>query len=492
MTPESIRPFPASEKITGPETERSPAAPIFQTPDGAPEYIRCSKRHPRYFEDGAGAPFIPIGLNLCFPRFSTSAADGLATMHRWLDRLAENGGNFARVYLSHPFFEIEQEKMGQFEVLQAERLDSIIQHAWSLGIRLKFTLEHFRTIGPDVQVERFPGAANFSRPLYHVRQGGPFDDMDGFLNSEAGKQHYLQKLDWLAARYSNHPCIFGWELWNEMNAVRGKGWQQWTKEMLPELKKRCPNHLAMQNLGSFDGDWAQPVYDEISPLADNEVAQIHRYLDFGSDWKICHGPIDAMMADAIATLRRIAPGKPALISECGAVEPNHARPWDQYPKDTDGTILHDILFGAFFAGSAGSGNCWHWHEYVDRNNLWWQFKRFSRAIEGVNPIQEELAPCRNDTGRLRVHVLQGKNISLAWCRDAASDWQTELIRGEAPTEVCGEKIELPMFADFPDSKLSVAFYDPWTDCLTEPVPTSSGVISLPPFHRSLVVRLTRH
>ena len=51
---------------------------------------------------------------------------------------------------------------------------------------------------------------------------------------------------------------------------------------------------------------------------------------------------------------------------------------------------------------------WHWHEYVSRNNLWWHFKRFSKTIEGLNPIEAQFVPCRKDTERLRVYVLEGK------------------------------------------------------------------------------------
>ncbi len=401
-------------------------------------YIRCSQRHARYFEDETGIPFIPIGLNICFPRFATSAADGIATMHRWLDLLAENGGNYGRVFLGHPFFDIESSHMGWFETAQAANLDSIITHAWSLGIRLKVTIELFRSIEETTQTETFSGALNFSRLNYHVQGGGLFGNMEEYLTSSEGRQHFLRKLDWLAARYQEHPGILGWDLWNEMNAVGGESWKEWTRLMLPELKQRFPHHMAMQNLGSFDGIASCRAYEEIMPLESNEVAQVHRYLDLGASWAICHGPIDVMMADAVTNLWRIAPQKPVLLSEGGAVEPHHARPWDQYPQDTEGIILHDLLFAPFFAGAAGSGNPWHWHEYVDHNNLWWHFQRFSQAIKGINPIEEEFIPCRSDTNNLRVYVLKGKNISLIMCRDAATDWQTEILHGRPPGIMCDQ------------------------------------------------------
>ena len=46
-------------------------------------------------------------------------------------------------------------------------------------------------------------------------------------------------------------------------------------------------------------------------------------------------------------------------------------------------ILHDVLFAPFFAGAAGAGQIWHWDEYVDKNNLWWQFRASPRRSAGL-------------------------------------------------------------------------------------------------------------
>jgi hypothetical protein len=445
-------------------------------------------RFPHYFEKTDENPFIPVGLNLCFPRFATSTEDGLATMFQWLDKLAQNGGNYARIFLEHSFFDVEKKGFGQFDETQAARLDSVLARAWSKGIRLKITLELFRNIEETQQKESFPGAVNFSRVNYHLRHGGPFRSVEDFFQSCTGKKHFLKKLDWLAQRYPGHPGIFGWDLWNEVNSIRGNSWQKWTEEMLPELKKRFPNHLAMQNLASLEGDYSVQSYKDIIPIPDNEVAQVHRYLDLGAPWTICHGPIDTMMADAITFLRQIAPRKPALLSEGGAVEPRHIRPWDLYSKDTEGLVLHDILFAPFFSGAAGCGSSWHWQEYVDRNNLWWQFKRFSKAIEGLNPIEEQWQPCRKDTNRLRVYILQGKRTSIIWCRDSLSGWQEELVDGAVAQTISHQKIELP--TGISNSEFNIVFYDPWLDREIRQNNPSSNIIALPPFTRSLIIRIT--
>ncbi|MFM8337902.1 MAG: twin-arginine translocation signal domain-containing protein, partial [Opitutaceae bacterium] len=77
--------------------------------------VRVSRRDPRYLETADGRPFVPIGLNLCFPRFVDTGAAGLALYERWLTRLAVNGGNFFRLFLGHQFFDPEVEAAGRFD-----------------------------------------------------------------------------------------------------------------------------------------------------------------------------------------------------------------------------------------------------------------------------------------------------------------------------------------------------------------------------------------
>lgn len=468
-------------------------------PDGAEEavsrkpgcggsYVRVSRCHPRYFETSDGKTFIPIGVNLCFPRHSTDREEGLGRMFRWLDRLSANGGNYARIFMGHSFFDIEGGSFSVFDEEKASRLDAVLEHAWKQGVRLKLTIDLFRTIGEAPQAETFPGAVSFSKPNFHILNGGPFLNMDDYLTSEKGRAHFLRKLDWLSARYEGHPGIFGWDLWNEMNATVSSHWQEWTREMLPELKRRFPHHLAMQTLGSMDADDTIQPYDEIMALSGNEITQVHRYLDLGASWEICHGPVDIMTADAVATILRIAPNKPAVLAEGGATEWRHSAPWRLFPADQDGILLHDVLFAPFFAGAAGCGQVWHWQEYVDPNNLWWHFARFSRAIAGVDPVKQRFAPRHWNAKGLRTYALVGRSQCLVWCRDAQSNWKTELVDHVPTRPVQDAALSLP--ADM-DSNWVCSSYDPWTQRTTEPCIVMDGQVKVPPFTRSIVLRLDR-
>jgi hypothetical protein len=310
--------------------------------------------------------------------------------------------------------------------------------------------------------------------------------MDDWFNSEASRAQFREKLDWYAARYGSDPIVFGWELWNEVNAVRSRAYLPWTVVMLDELHQRFPKNLAMQSLGSFDRPQNRDPYQGLVRLDANDVAQVHRYLDLGANLEVCHGPVDVLTADAIRELIAMEPGKPIVLAESGAVEPSHAGPFKLYKKDQAGIILHDVVFAPFFAGAAGTGQCWHWQDYVDQNKLWWQFGRFANVVEGLDPAAEDLRPMMLAHPDLRVYVLKGRNTTLAWCRDVENTWQTELANGVPPRQLREVTIDMSPLGGL--AEVIVRVYDPWNDLWTDIEPDGDA-ITLPAFRRSMVVKV---
>ena len=186
----------------------------------------------------------------------------------------------------------------------------------------------------------------------------------------------------------------------------------------------------------------------------------------------------------VRELLAFKPGKPVILAESGAVEPSHSAPSKLYPLDREGTLLHDILFAPFFAGAAGPGQIWHWDVYVAKNGLWHHFRRFREAISGIDPREEAFTPSMLPHDRLRVYCLGGRRTTLCWCRDIRNDWRSELERGEQPEELSG----LTVRYDGAAKRRKLAAYDPWTGKWSA-IRASNGRIHLPPFRRSVVVRI---
>jgi len=443
--------------------------------ENAVGFVRVSPRDCRYFELGNGKPYIPIGMNM------TAPPGGDATvMETWFDKLQAQGGNYVRIWLGNNYYDVEHEKSGVYDEAKARHIDELLASARRHGIRVKLCIDFFRHLGEGSQTWA-------AKPLHRVENGGLATNMVDWVNSAACRQRYKDKYDFYAKRYGCDPIIFGWELWNEMNAVVGGDVRSWTEEMLPELHERFSKNLCMQSLGSFDSDRARSMYADICRLPGNDVAQVHRYLDPGAKLDICHAPVDVFAADAVRELQAFGVKKPILLAESGAVEPCHSGSSKLYPKDRDGLILHDVLFAPFFSGAAGPGHIWHWDCYVAKNDLWWHFGRFAQAVAGIDPPAEAFQVLRVEHPRLRVYVLRGTRTTLAWFRDSRVTWQSALVEGRAAEALSGVTLALP--APAAGGKATAEAFDPWTGRRVA-LSMRDGALALPDFSRSLVVRLT--
>jgi len=448
-------------------------------------FIKVSGDNPAYFSYSDGSAYIPVGINMINPsgRYADNPDSAFQEIGEWMKNLAANGGNYVRVWLSQSFWDIE-EKAGVYDEKKAARIDKFIQMARENHLHIKMTLEHFRSVTMEENPQKW--ATKFA---YHKSNGGPLDSVREYLTTAAGRKLFLDKIDYYKKRYGSDTLFFGWELWNEMNAVKGPEdsvFYEWNETMLKEVKRRFPDNLVMQSLGSFDGEYVKPVYEKIMSMPGNEVAQVHRYLDQGAKMEVCHAPMDVICSSAIKDLQAYRLNKPVILAETGAVEPNHAGPSKYYPKDTAGILLHDILFAPFFTGSAGAGMSWHWESYVHKNNLWYHYGRFKEAIKGIDPLSESLAPSFEETDSLRIYTLNGKKTTLIWVRDKSNNWRTELDEGVAPKMLRGYTIKLPG-----GKKQKITVYDPWKNKWMS-VKSKNGILTVPDFKRSVVIRLQKN
>lgn len=450
-------------------------------------FARVSPRDTRYFELSDGRPYVPNGLNLIAPDGARGPGEtnGLARMEDWLQQLAAHGGNYARVWLSSPFWDVEHERSGVYDEAKARRVDTLLALARRHGIRLKLTLEHFREMSSN------PRQRWANKPLHLVVNGGTATNVADFFSGEASRDQFKRKLAWFAKRYGNDPIIYGWELWNEVNAVAAneRYFLPWTEVMLAELHRLFPHNLSLQSLGSFDTAGVRDLYRRHSLLPNNDVAQVHRYLDLGARIEVCHGPMDVLAAESVRELIAFQPDRPIILAESGAVEPSHSGPFKLYAKDKEGMLLHDVLFAPFFAGAAGAGQIWHWDSYVDRNHLWHHFGRFAAAVKDIDPAAEAFQPMMLEHPRLRVYALKGKRTVLLWCRDSQNTWKTELEQGQPPETLANLSLNLKPLNTPLTASTSARIYDPWQNRWSD-AKLADGGLPLPAFARSLVVQLT--
>ena len=449
--------------------------------------VDVSKAHPRYFETVDGKPWIPVGCNICFDRLYDGKAHSheqvRANFERWLTAFAENGGNCIRLWAGHPSIEVMPETAGVYDPERTKTLKGIVALCEKLGVKVKITFESFRMcVSPEVERKKAnPRGVNFNyNHVFNRSLYAPYaDNVAAFFASEQCRRIYMGKAQYMKdIGLADSPAVYCWELWNEINCcgtvAQYSAWSGWA---LAELKKIFPRQMTVNNLGSFSDVGAYRMYDELATEKDNDFMQIHRYLDSGACLDVCRGPMDIVAASAVRELLDRRPDRPAVVAEIGAVQANHAGPFPYYPFDKEGTLLHDAMFAAFFAGSAGCGQFWHWdHQYIDGNKLWWHFRRFANAVEGIDPIAERMMPFYTESRRLRMYGLRGRKAAIFWCRDKRNSWEDELVHGDKPELLTTEIVP------FRNCKLDC--YLPWEDRhVTVDAPM------LPPFRRSIVVRV---
>jgi hypothetical protein len=456
-------------------------------PPGSHGFIEVSVQNSAYFQFSDGSPYIPIGINMINPsgRYHNKPDSAMLEIGRWMKNLSANGGNYVRIWLSESFWDMEDKQAGKYSEDKIKRIDRFMAMARENHLRIKITMEHFRSVTMEENPQSW--ATKF---VYHTSHGGPLDNIRQYLTSTAGQTLFLDKADFYQKRYGSDTLFFGWELWNEMNAIHGPQdsiFFDWNIKMLNEVSKRFPENLVMQSFGSFDNEDVRPVYKKMILLPGNQVAQVHRYLDLGAQMEVCHAPMDIICSSAIDEILSYSPGKPVMLAETGAVEPSHSGPSKYYPVDTAGILLHDILFAPFFTGSAGTGMCWHWESYVDKNDLWYHFGRFSETVKGINPIAERFIPSRSESGDIRIYQLTGKKTILLWLRDKRNTWQSELRDGKAPLVNSGIKVDLKSLG-INATSYKIDVYDPWEN-KWEKITSEDMTISLPDFKRSLIVRI---
>jgi len=463
---------------------------FLSVPSICPGYVEVSDRDSRYFCHSDRSPYCAIGLNLCvLPRYRLpkggefeqsrkTATLGVREYERWFRRLADNGGNFARLWLGAGYLQPEGETAGEHDLLRFAALDRVVAFARQYGVRLKLCLENFRG---------FRGETSQSRVLRHPADGREPKDMDEWFQSEDWQALWWRKVLALTARYGDDPVIMAWELWNEINCCRTSDWsvqREWTRRTLPRLKALSPRNLVTNSIGSFgrEGNLRNWYLDFHMP--EMAFQQVHRYLDQGAELTICSEPVP-FSVDAVKRTRR--PDRPVLLAETGGVNDHHTGPFRYYRWDDRGIIFHDTTYPAFFAGAAGSGHIWHWAEYVDQKNLWAGYKPLADVIAGVQLDAEQFEPKNLSTETFWALALCGKTHLLVWLRNKADTWQAVLRDGVEPGLVREACIDLQRLGI---ASGDVAVYSQWPEDIG-PATLADGVLALPDFRYGLVLRI-RH
>jgi hypothetical protein len=376
----------------------------------------------RFFTVG-GKFWWPIGINLHSP-FDHRGHDVTGTIltpdrgslvyDALLARFAAAGGDAAEIWMAAWNTGLEwradwpgYQGRGRYNQGNAWKLDTILDAAWSHGIRINLVINNHGQASAASDRE-------WPDNPWNAALGGPLaTPAEVFWRPEAlAGQENLRR--YIIGRYADHPAILGWKLWSEVDLTGGRGLLavDWHRQAAERWHALDTYHHPVTT--HWAGDFRR-VDPAIATLPGIDFLCIDAYRQ-----------PTRLLADLLADSTTYpgrglsAYGKPVLTSEFGATAgaaPAACRMSDHATG----------AFAALVSGHAGAPMLW-WFEWVDQGGLWQPYRAIRHFIQGedLRGGRSALLDCVPD-GRLwarawvRPGRLLGYLIDRPWGEDGTGD-----------------------------------------------------------------------
>jgi hypothetical protein len=443
-------------------------------------------RAPRYFAFENGTPFVPMGLNVCWGASKTPVKD----YQLWLTRLAENGGNFIRLWMASWSFGIEWKDgaLGDYtaRMEQAAQLDEVLEIAESLDIRVMLCLLNHGayTEGSDSEWKDNP---------YNQANGGPLAGPEDFVSDPKAQALFERRLRYIAARWSHSPALHSWEWWNELTwtPITPEALRPWIHRMSAVLDAHDPYRRLRSTSWADRGDaatWKLPELDYVQQHDYTQNDLVAHYAKSLQDWS----------AEGVAT-KPMVPGELGLETRYDAGV--------KRPYNWDAVHLHNGLWAPLFLGYASTALYWWWDSMIDPQRMWSGYRgiaRYVAAVHGAGLRLGDHVPHPSSVTGTDANALAmvGQGSALLWVRsklldvgqlrklwesttsgsDNAKDWVPPWTTAQVAHVRCAG-------LRWPDGEVKVTWFDPATgdQIVANRGQVRAGTMDLacPPFSRDL-------
>ncbi|MCS7179914.1 MAG: DUF5060 domain-containing protein, partial [bacterium] len=367
FTPQEVGLYEYKIKLYGKEKEMEIYKGNFEVVESDRNgFVNWDKNDKYYLSFSNGKFFYPIGHTLRSPDDERSAypyeftyKKGLGTFayDKYFKKMAENGENYARVWMGAWWVGIEwnynyaphYKNLGKYSLENSWKLDYICDIAEKYGIFMVLTLINHG------QFSIHPDAEWWDNP-YNEINGGFLKSPDEFFDNEKAIEYFKQRLNYIVSRWGYSPNIVFWEFWNEVDLTgfySSDKVRYWHKIMYPYLKSIDPYKRAITTHYCRRPDdpmvWVIP---ELESLVGNAY-----------DSLIVNSVMDYYM-------KRKGYGKPMMINEFGVGK--------------DRVYLEDNLHGGIWSSSMmpmfGVALFWWW-PFIEHFNLYFHYKALSKFWE---------------------------------------------------------------------------------------------------------------
>ena len=439
-----------------------PYATLQVSPARGRGFLRVSRRDPRHLAFDDGTPYFAVGENTgWYDRRGSFAYDD------WFGRLAEQGANFGRIWMSSWTFGIEWNDTGLGDYTKrldrAWQLDRVLEEAERDGIYVMLSLLNHGAFSS------FFNSAWADNP-YNAANGGPLATPAQFFTDPTARELFERRLRYVVARWGWSTHLQAWELWNEVDLTDGyvsANVAAWHAAMAARLRALDPNDHLVTTSHAF--------------LSDANVL-LNGGLDFTQRHAYANQQPPPLRNIGFAVVsqtqeRLLATGKPVLFGELGV---DYRGPNETRAADPEGVGIHDGLWAGVVSGGIGTAMSWWWDNLIalEPERYYPMFGAVARFVEGIRWDRERFVPAEtavaSSSRPVVAYGLRGRKKLLVWLKDDAFQWNA------------------PGAASITDATLQVKgrwcgqWYDPWTGAWLERVELR-GAVPVPPFERDLAL-----
>ncbi len=285
--------------------------------------------------------------------------------------LAENGGNFARVWMCtrDAMLETSATGLGRYDLQHAAAIDHVLEQAQKNGVNVMLCLLNHREL---LQSDMW-GVADWPINAYNAKNHGPATRPIDFFTDADARRIFKARLRYIVARFSAFTSVGFWEFFNEQEFARVNIPVQWNAEMAAYLRQIDPfQHLITTSAAVNPKVWEIPQID---------LTQSHIYGD-GTQ-------VDMVTPLQTAESNHERFNKPHLVAEMGI---DFHGPDIRFDPTGKGTGFHNALWAGLASGNAGTGMYWWWDNYIGPKDLWHEMQPVAAFVRGIDWAGKDFRP----------------------------------------------------------------------------------------------------
>ncbi len=370
----------------------------------------------KHFQFTDGTPFFALGQNIAwadnpvlhgaagpFPAYDCGYLD----VYHYMNNLADNGGNYVRIYMAHWSTGVEWEELGVYDQTRAIALDSIMKIAEARGLHIQLAIDLSMGTGINVPKDTWsPYRKSF------VKEGGTAAD---FLNDTNALKSIDNYIKYIYARWAFSPAVASIEILSEQNYWDGFSEHEiYFRNFTTHVNNLLRNELG-DKVHMLSTCCGEKKYAAIFSNPALSFADVHYYSN-----KFLSNQERFNMIHSRSYEKN---NKPFLFGETGMINgPKNNSDADDFEHCND-INYHNTYWATMFMGGAGCGiYWWQWKSDGNRQKNFPALRYFMDSIAGVTLVSGESKMWEGNGLETFYVVSKMKFTAVGWAHNQSYWW----------------------------------------------------------------------